>query len=219
MRRLSGDQATCDSAAGVIVTRAASPPSFADAAKISPRAANATFLPSGESARSWNWFVSRRCSVAGPAGAPIRVIGDLGGGAGRRIELPDPEVALEHDRVRAGRCRRPQHPTVRELRDLPRLCAGRRRDVPDVLRAAAIRHEVERPSVAGPHRPQILGAAVGDRAPGRWRVGCGQIAQPDLRFVEMTVAVSPPLARCHPARGDREQPCRRARRAEKNSFA
>src|SRR4029079_18223167 len=38
-------------------------------------AANATFLPSGESARSWNWLVSRRCSGDGPAGAPTREIG------------------------------------------------------------------------------------------------------------------------------------------------
>ncbi len=65
-----------DSAAGVMVTRAASPPSLAEAAKTSPRAVNATLRPSGESTRSPNWVVSRRCSTAGPAGAPIRAIGN-----------------------------------------------------------------------------------------------------------------------------------------------
>ena len=60
MRRLSGAHMICASLARLLVTRAASPPSRADAAKISPRATNATLRPSGESARLWNPVVERQ---------------------------------------------------------------------------------------------------------------------------------------------------------------
>ncbi len=56
------------------VTRAASPPSFAEAANTSPRTTKATFLPSGESARSRRPVVSSRCSTIGPRSAPRRAI-------------------------------------------------------------------------------------------------------------------------------------------------
>ena len=65
---------TSDSAATVRLTRAASPPSFADAANTSPRTTKATFLPSGESASSSKPLVSERCSTPGAGTAPRRSI-------------------------------------------------------------------------------------------------------------------------------------------------
>src|SRR5204863_6490335 len=50
--RLSGDQTGWDSSPAVLVTRVASPGSFDAAAKMSPCATNAIFLPSGDNARS-----------------------------------------------------------------------------------------------------------------------------------------------------------------------
>ncbi|PYR90682.1 MAG: hypothetical protein DMF84_19755, partial [Acidobacteria bacterium] len=62
----------------------------------------------------------------------------------------------------------------------------------------------QRSAVAGPHRPQLLRTAVRQAAPcGRRVVGC-QVAEPDLRLVEMAVPVPPPLPGCAPARADRE---------------
>ena len=68
--RLLGVHATCDSTAGLLLTRMASPPSLAEVAKTSPWAVKATFLPSGETTRSQNWVVSFWCSTAKPAAAP-----------------------------------------------------------------------------------------------------------------------------------------------------
>ena len=66
------------------VTRAASPASLTDAAKTSPRETNATFLPSGESARSSNCDVRFTCSGVGPVGAPRRtMVADV-----EEIDLP-----------------------------------------------------------------------------------------------------------------------------------
>ena len=55
--------------------RVASPPSAALAANTSPRAMKASFLPSGETARSVNPCVSVRWSVPPPIAAPRTVIG------------------------------------------------------------------------------------------------------------------------------------------------
>ncbi len=55
------------------VTRSALPPSSAEAAKTSPRAVNATFFPSGDSARSEKPDVIRSCSTPGPCAAPRSV--------------------------------------------------------------------------------------------------------------------------------------------------
>jgi hypothetical protein len=52
-RRLSGAHASSASSLALDVIRIASPPSLADAEKISPWTVNAIFLPSGESESSW----------------------------------------------------------------------------------------------------------------------------------------------------------------------
>ena len=83
----------------------------------------------------------------------------------RRVELPDAEVALEYDGGASRVDRRPQHASVGEARDLPGRRVRRRRHLPDVLHSGAIGDEEQRSAVAGPHRPQLFRAAIGERAP------------------------------------------------------
>src|SRR5262252_4481194 len=75
IRRLSGAHVTSASTSGVVVTRVASPPSRADAAKTSPRATNAIFFPSGDNDSHWKPPLSVACSTLGDALAPRSVIG------------------------------------------------------------------------------------------------------------------------------------------------
>ena len=63
-----------------------------------------------------------------------------------------------------------------------------------VLGPAAIRHKEQRAPIRGPHRPQVLGAAVRDRPIRGWRVAGRQVAKPDFRFIQVAVSVPPPLA-------------------------
>ena len=88
-----------------------------------------------------------------------------------------------------------------------------RRDRPDVLGAAAIGDEEDRTGAA-PHRPEILRAAVRQGTPRRRRVGRGEVAQPDLRLVEMAVPVAPPLPRRVAARRHRQRSAVGRRRGE-----
>src|SRR5206468_855601 len=102
-----------------------------------------------------------------------------------RIELPNLEIALEHDRLAIVCDGRPQHATAGELCHLLRLAGGSLR--PDILRAAAVRHEVEGAAIGHPHRPVITAVQVYEL-----RVGAF-LADPDLRLIEVAVAVAPPL--------------------------
>ena len=130
-----------------------------------------------------------------------------------RVDGPDAEVALEGDRSAVFRDRRPQHAAVLERRDrsgraeapasarspiwraTARLAGALRRRLRDacgrhdVLRAAAIGHEVERLAVAIPHRPRVLRAAL------RHLLIRRAAYDPDFALVEMTVSLPPPLRR------------------------
>ena len=147
------------------MTRAASPPSRADAAKISPRATNATLRPSGESARLLEAGGQRQ--VLGHrtdrrAAAADRHLGRAGPTATSSVQIA--EVALEDDRAAVVRDVRPQHAAGPELRDL-RAADPPSGLHPDVLGAAAIGHEEQAAAVGAPHRPVVL--ARRDRRPSR----------------------------------------------------
>src|SRR5207253_3091129 len=102
--------------------------------------------------------------------------------------LPHAEAALEDYRTPVVRDARPEHAPVGELRHLPGLPAGR--ELPDVLRAAAVGHEVQALPAVAPHRPDLFRAAVGQAL-----VPAGRVAahQHDDRLVNVRVAVTPPL--------------------------
>ena len=87
---------------GVGVMRVASPPSAALAAKTSPRAMNASFFPSGETARSLKPCVSDEMLRAASDRRPRTVIGTSLRGAARDVVGPDTEVALERDGLSVG---------------------------------------------------------------------------------------------------------------------
>ena len=93
-----------------------------------------------------------------------------------------------------------------------------RSDGPDILRAAAVGHEVQRFAAGGPHRPRVLRAAFGHLGVHRCRAraGCrrGLLDQPDLALVEMAVPLAPPLRAGVRARRDRQRVAARRGRRE-----
>src|SRR5437867_900210 len=109
--------------------------------------------------------------------------------AAHRVDRPDAETALERYRLAVRGNRRPQHTAVLEggegARGVRRSGARTGGDLlrPNVLCAAAIRHEVQRPAVGAPHRPCVLRAAFRDRLVD-WTVA----HEPNLALVEMAVA-------------------------------
>ena len=195
----SGAHTTCVSGPGVCVTRKASPPSCADAAKTSPWATSATLRRIGrhrEIVERVQGEVLR--SRAWPAD-PTSVIGNGVGLAALGIELPDLEIALEHHGLPVVADGGPDHAAVGEFRDLPHLAVERER--PDILRAAAVRHEIEALAVGHPHGPGVAAVEVDDLLV---RGGRPFFAQPDLRFVQVAVAVPPPLRIAVAARRERD---------------
>ncbi len=127
--------------------------------------------------------------------------------AARGVDRPDAEIALEGDRAAVPRDRRPQHAAVRERRHRLRAGLGvalhaKAGDRPDVLRAAAVGHQVQTLAAGGPHRPRVLRAAARElfvtRAGPRGRGA----HDPDLALVEMAVPLAPPLRRGVGAGGD-----------------
>jgi hypothetical protein len=112
----------------------------------------------------------------------------LGGLARGGVQRPDREAALEDYGPAVIADRRPQHPAVGEARDLLGLAADGQ--PPDVLRAALVAHVIERAAVGPPHRPQVLGAG---RQQFRVRRRRRDRFQPQLGFVDVRVAVAPPL--------------------------
>ena len=131
--------------------------------------------------------------------------------AGRGVERPHAEAPLERDRLAVLGGGWPQHASVLERRQRLGRASPIGADAPDVLRAAAIGHEVAS-SVAAPHRPRVLGAAARHRLIGRR--GAADLDEPNLALVEMTVAVAPPLRPRVGARRDRDRVASRRRRRE-----
>src|SRR5438067_12102895 len=117
--------------------------------------------------------------------------------AGRGVELPDGKVALENNRPSVARNRRPEDSARCQGRDAPRLTAERHR--PKILVAVAIGHEPEALSVGRPHGPDFFRA-----------IGCELFVhvrrwiakQINLRLIDVTSAVPPPLSRRDSSRGE-----------------
>ena len=127
-----------------------------------------------------------------------------------KIHLPDLEVAFEDDRAPIVGNRWPQHAAILESRDLLRWLAWSHR--PEILSAAAIRHEQKRLAIRHPHWPSLLGAPLGHLLilP-VWSF----VQDPEFRFVEMRMALPPPLTGAVAARGKRQPlSVRRWRREE-----
>src|SRR5262245_41865857 len=97
---------------------------------------------------------------------------------------------FERDELSVVRDRRPEHAAAAKCREL--FWRRRRTDGfdPNVLGAAAIGNEVERLPVGRPHWPQLFRTAICDRFIFRWSAVAHK---PDFGFVEMAVAVAPPL--------------------------
>src|SRR5215203_4486615 len=79
----------------------------------------------------------------------------------RPVVYPDAEITLERDRLPVERDRRPEHPAAREVRQ-PSLITAADRLGPEILWTPAVADEIDRRSIARPHRPLAFRAAVGD---------------------------------------------------------
>src|ERR1700676_301476 len=117
------------------------------------------------------------------------------------VQLPDAEVALKGDDAAVVGNSGPQDAAIAEMRHLPGPAAGERPS-PDILRAAAIRYVVQAAAIGRPHRPRFLRSA---RFRQSFVTRRNSVAdQPDFRFIEMAVALAPPLRIDDAAGGDGE---------------
>ncbi len=120
--------------------------------------------------------------------------------ARRWVYAPDLHVALEHDSASVCRDSGPEHSPIREARELPG--GAFRRTHPDILRAGAVRHEIESTAVRAPHRPGRLGSAFGDALVARRGA---VLCKPDLALIEVAVPLAPPLPRSDAARRESDR--------------
>ena len=107
--------------------------------------------------------------------------------------MPDLKVALKDYLAPVVAYIGPQHAAIFELSHLARLPAQVAR--PNILCAAAIGNVVDAAAIFVPHRPDFLGPAFAELLIGQL---CSQMQQPNLAFVDMAVALAPPLREAVP---------------------
>ncbi len=116
------------------------------------------------------------------------------------IELPDLKVVLEDDGLAVVADGGPQHASGGEPGYLLRL--GARGQSPDILRPAAVAHEVKLAAIWHPHGPGVAAVEIDQTLVG----GSGSVvAHPDLGFIQMAVPVAPPLRIAHTPRRERHR--------------